>query len=89
MESYISREFARRIGAREEDSFFNGDGTGKPLGILATNGGAEIGVTAASATAITADEVIDLFYSLKSPYRKKAVWVLNDATIKAMLLLYR
>ena len=84
LESYISREFARRIGAREEDSFFNGDGTGKPLGILATNGGAEIGVTAASATAITADEVIDLFYSLKSPYRKKAVWVLNDATIKAI-----
>lgn len=84
LESYISREFARRIGAREEDSFFNGDGTGKPLGILATNGGAEIGVTAASATAITADEVIDLFYSLKSPYRKKAVWVLNDATIKTI-----
>ena len=84
LESYISREFARRIGAREEDSFFNGDGTGKPLGILATNGGAEIGVTAASATAITADEVIDLFYSLKSPYRKKTVWVLNDATIKAI-----
>ncbi|MCI7107111.1 MAG: phage major capsid protein [Agathobacter sp.] len=84
LESYISREFARRIGAREEDSFFNGDGTGKPLGILATNGGAEIGVTAASATVITADEVIDLFYSLKSPYRKKAVWVLNDATIKAI-----
>ena len=84
LEAYISREFARRIGAREEESFFNGDGTGKPLGILATTGGADVGVTAASATAITADEVIDLFYSLKSPYRKKAVWVLNDATIKAI-----
>lgn len=84
LESYISKEFARRIGAREEDSFFNGDGTGKPLGILAVSGGAEIGVKAASATAVTADEIIDLFYSLKSPYRKKAVWVLNDATIKAI-----
>lgn len=84
LESYISKEFARRIGAREEDSFFNGDGTGKPLGILAASGGAEIGVKAASATAVTADEIIDLFYSLKSPYRKKAVWVLNDATIKAI-----
>lgn len=84
LESYISKEFARRIGAREEDSFFNGDGTGKPLGILAASGGAEIGVKAASATAITADEIIDLFYSLKSPYRKKAVWVLNDATIKTI-----
>ena len=73
LEAYISREFARRIGAREEESFFNGDGKGKPLGILAAAGGAEVGVTAASATAITADEVIDLFYSLKAPYRKNAV----------------
>lgn len=82
LEGYISKEFARRIGSREEESFFNGDGTGKPLGILAKTGGAQVGVTAASATAITADEVIDLFYSLKAPYRKNAVWVLNDATVK-------
>lgn len=82
LETYISKEFARRIGAREEESFFNGDGKGKPLGILAAKDGAEVGVTAASATAITADEVIDLFYSLKAPYRKNAVWVLNDATVK-------
>ena len=82
LEAYISKEFARRIGAREEESFFNGDGKGKPLGILAAAGGAEVGVTAASATAITADEVLDLFYSLKAPYRKNAVWLLNDATVK-------
>ena len=84
LESYISREFARRIGAKEEESFFTGDGTGKPLGILAATGGAETGVTAASATAITADELIDLFYSLKAPYRRNAAWVLNDSTIKAI-----
>lgn len=84
LESYISKEFARRIGAKEEDAFFNGNGTGKPVGIFNTTGGAEIGVTAASATAITADEIIDLFYSLKAPYRKNAVWILNDATIKTI-----
>ena len=82
--SYISTEFARRIGAKEEEAFFTGDGSGKPLGILAAAGGAQTGVTAASATAVTADELIDLFYSLKSPYRRNAVWVLNDATIKAV-----
>jgi len=84
LEAYIAREFARRIGAKEEEAFFTGDGTGKPLGVLANTGGAETGVTAASATAITVDEVIDLCYSLKSPYRRNAVWVLNDATIKAI-----
>ena len=82
--SYISREFARRIGAKEEEAFFTGDGKGKPLGVLAATGGAETGVTAASATAVTADELMDLYYSLKSPYRKKSVWVLNDSTIKAI-----
>lgn len=84
LENYISTEFARRIGAREEESFFLGDGNGKPLGILADSGGADIGVTAASATAITADELIDLFHSLKAPYRNKAVWLMNDETIKAV-----
>lgn len=84
LEEYISKEFARRIGSREEEAFFTGDGNGKPLGFLAAKGGAEVGVTAASATAITADEIIDLYYSLKTPYRKNAVWILNDATVKAV-----
>ena len=81
---FITNGFARRIGAKEEEAFFTGNGTGKPLGVLAATGGAETGVTAASSTAVTADELMDLYYSLKSPYRKKSVWVLNDSTIKAI-----
>ena len=73
MEGYITREFARRIGTKEEEAFFKGDGTGKPLGLLADTGGAEIGVTTAGGTAITADEVIDLYYSLRIPYREGQV----------------
>jgi HK97 family phage major capsid protein len=41
-------------------------------------------VTAAGSTAITADEIIDLYYSLKSPYRKNAVFIMNDSTVKAI-----
>ena len=82
LQTYIAKEFGRRIGAKEEEAFFIGDGTGKPTGIFNNTGGAQLGVTAASATAITMDEVLDLFYSLKSPYRKKAVFVTNDATVK-------
>ena len=84
LESYISREFARRIGNKEEEAFFTGDGKGKPLGVLADMGGAEVGVTAAAAGAFTADEVFDLFYSLKAPYRKNAVFLMNDASVKAL-----
>ncbi|GLI18410.1 phage capsid protein [Tepidanaerobacter syntrophicus] len=84
LEQYIAREFARRIGAKEEEAFFIGDGSGKPTGILANNGGGEVGVTAASAAAITLDEIMDLFYSLKSPYRRNAVFIMNDSTVKAI-----
>jgi HK97 family phage major capsid protein len=84
MPSYIAREFARRIGAAEEEAFFTGDGSGKPLGVLAETGGAQTGVTAASGTALTMDEIMDLFYSLRAPYRKNAVFIMNDSTIKAI-----
>ena len=82
--SYISTEFARRIGAAEEEAFFTGNGTGKPTGLLHTTGGAEVGVTTKSATALTFDEVMDLFYSLRAPYRRNAVFLTNDATMKAL-----
>ena len=81
--AYIAKEFARRIGAGEEEAFFTGDGKGKPTGILSA-GGAEVGVTAASATAVTMDEVMDLFYSLRAPYRRNSVFIMNDSTIKAL-----
>ncbi len=84
LESYITKEFARRIGNKEEEAFFTGDGTGKPVGILNATGGAQVGVTSAGATAITLDEMLDLFYSLKAPYRNRAAFVMNDSTIKAI-----
>ena len=84
LEQYIAKEFGRRIGAKEEEAFFVGDGTGKPTGIFNTTGGAGVGITTASASAITIDEIMDLFYSLKSPYRKNAVFVTNDATVKSI-----
>lgn len=84
MPSYIATEFARRIGAAEEEAFFTGNGTGRPLGILAATGGAQVGVTGAKADAVTFDEVMDLFYSLRSPYRRNAVFIMNDATVKAL-----
>ena len=83
LEPYITREFARRIGTKEEEAFFTGDGAGKPTGILAATGGADVGVTTTGAS-ITADDVIDLYYSLRVPYRKKAKWIINDATVNAL-----
>ena len=84
LESYIIDQFGKALANAEEDAFLNGSGTGQPLGILSPTGGAEIGITAASGTKITSDEVIDLVYSLKRPYRKNAKFLTNDQTLAAL-----
>jgi len=84
VEGYISYEFGRRMGAAEEEAFITGDGAAKPFGLLHETNGAQIGVTASSGTAFTADELLDLVYSLRSGYRRKAKLIMNDSTIKAL-----
>ena len=80
MESYIAAEIARAFGVAEEQAFCVGTGVGQPTGIFTADGGT-VGVTAAAANAITLDEVISLVYALKSPYRKNAKFLMNDATV--------
>ena len=80
LESYIAGEFARAFGVAEEEAFCVGSGTGQPTGIFTANGGT-VGVTAAAANAVTADELISLVYALKSPYRRNAKFLMNDATV--------
>lgn len=84
LENYLLRQFSKALANAEEDAFLNGDGAGKPLGIFAEEGGTQVGVTAASATDITADEIINLVYALKRPYRKKAKFIMNDQTIAVL-----
>lgn len=84
LENYILNKFGKALANAEEDAFLNGDGKGKPLGIFAETGGGQIGVTTASATAITSDEVLNLIYALKRPYRKNASFITNDQTLAAL-----
>lgn len=87
LEGYFRSEFARRISNAEEVAFISGNGQGKPTGLFSDTEGADVGITTASATAITADEIMNLYYSLRAPYRKNAVWLMNDATVNAIRLL--
>ena len=84
MAGFITHEFQRRAGAAEEEAILSGDGSHKPIGLLHDTLGAQVGVTTASATAITADELIDLQHTLKAGYRRKAAFIMNDATIKTV-----
>lgn len=80
IEGYIRDEIARAFGVAEEEAFCVGTGNGQPTGIFTTSGGT-VGVTAASATAITTDEIVSLIYSLRSPYRRNAKFFMNDSTV--------
>ena len=80
IEAYLRQEFARAFGIAEEEAFCIGNGTTQPTGIFTANGGT-VGVTAASATAITVDEISSLVHALKAPYRKNAKFLMNDATV--------
>lgn len=83
IEDYLMKEFARAFGIAEEEAFCVGTGTNQPTGIFTANGGT-VGVTAAANNAVTADELVSLVYALKSPYRRNAKFLMNDATISAI-----
>ena len=80
LEGFLIRSFAQAISNAEEAAFITGDGNKKPLGILAATGGGEIGVTTAG-NSPTADEVLDLIYKLKRPYRANAAFITADSTL--------
>ena len=78
---YVYREIGHCFGRAEENICLNGIGQTKPKGLLHS---AEIGVTAST---LTADAVIELFFSLDKQYRKNAVWVMNDETAMTLRML--
>ena len=80
LETYIADQFARAFGIAEEQAFCVGTGVDQPTGIFTDKGGS-LGITAASANTVTVDELISLVYALKSPYRRNAKFLMNDATV--------
>ena len=82
LENYIITEFGKAMANAEEDAFLNGDGTGKPLGLFAETVGATIASTLTAA--IKSDDMLELIYALKRPYRKNAKFILNDQTLLAI-----
>jgi HK97 family phage major capsid protein len=84
IESYISTEFARRIGAAEEEAFLTGDGVKKPTGVFTKVAATTGGTTELPTATLTFDSMMDLFHSLRSVYRNRAQFILNDTTVKAL-----
>ena len=81
IEDYLVKRLAKNFGRAEDSGFINGTGENMPTGILAENGGADVGVTTA---ALTYDDVVKLFFSVKPKYRRRGVWLMNDETAYAL-----
>lgn len=78
LENYIITQFGKALANAEEDAFLNGTGNGQPLGLFAENGGGQIAKSVANPTG---DDVINLVYALKRPYRKNAAFIMNDQAV--------
>ena len=79
LENYIITQFGKALANAEEDAFLNGDGSGKPTGLFAATGGGTVAGTLSAA--IKSDDMLDLVYALKCPYRKNASFIMNDKTL--------
>lgn len=83
IESLMTDLFGERLGRLANSVLTVGTGSSQPNGIVTAS---SAGKTAASATAITSDELLDLFHSVDPAYRAspKARWMFNDATLLAI-----
>lgn len=82
LENYIITQFGKALANAEEDAFLNGDGEGKPVGLFAASGGGTVAGTLSAA--IKSDDMLDLVYALKRPYRKNASFIMNDKTLLSL-----
>lgn len=83
METMLGGLLGERLGRIANSQLTIGDGTGDPNGIVTA---ASLGKTCASATAVTADEILDFIHSVDPAYRAspRARVMFNDATLLAI-----
>lgn len=72
VEDYLSTKFAKGFGITEENLIVNGTGNKEPLGIMNS------GIAKSTASALTYDEVVKLFFSLDKDLRVNATWMMSD-----------
>ena len=76
IQAYLAQLMGDRIGRSESAAFATGTGSSQPQGFVT---GASAGVTAASATAITINEVVGLINSLDAAYHPNAKFAMHQS----------
>lgn len=83
LNAFLAEAMGERIARATNAAFTTGTGSSQPQGIIT---GATLGNTASSATAISADDILDLIHSIDPSYRNKPSFGLmaNDSVIAAI-----
>jgi len=83
LEAFLAEALGERLGRSANSKLTTGTGASQPNGIVTA---ATLGKTAASATAIAAEEMMDLQHSVRAPYRRspKCRWMFADTTLLAL-----
>jgi HK97 family phage major capsid protein len=76
LDAFLVNTLGERIARGQNAHFTTGDGSSKPTGIITAGSSA---LTTASATAITADEILTLIHSVDKSYRNSASFALMGA----------
>lgn len=79
LSSYLSNHVARRFGQKEAGWFVNGNGTTQAEGVMNSDE-----VLDNEFAALTADAIVDHFYSVKTVYSANGAWLMNRATMAAV-----
>lgn len=74
---YLAEAGGRALANGAGAHFITGTGTAQPNGVV---NGSTLGITGATAVsgAFTADNLIDLFFSVIGPYRTNGSWLMSD-----------
>lgn len=82
LEGYLARQAGRAVGNALGADLAVGNGSSKPSGVAQTSTMGKTGANSV-AGAFSADDLIDLYFSVISPYRDQpgAAWLMRDATL--------
>jgi HK97 family phage major capsid protein len=79
IESVLNEQFAEQFALAEGTAFLSGNGVSRPFGIV---GSAINTAKTNTTTTISVDGLMNAVYSLKSAYRRNAVWMANRLTYR-------
>lgn len=96
IEAWLDGKLGDKFGRTEATAFVSGTGVNQPRGFLsytfvttaaAVTRGSPLSIVSGNATAITADAIVSLPFSIKTAYLNGASWLMKRSSVMAAMLL--